>query len=107
MTVIDVDRHYYEPFEWLTDTDPELAATLPPIDKVTLVVTTAFGEVLSTLPPEVSHDPFSRIPKQFLGGAESITREVQARGEVLLEWWLCTVHGALVSEARLAFSDEQ
>ena len=34
-----------------------MAELLPPIDKVTLVVTTASGEVLSTLPPEYRPEP--------------------------------------------------
>lgn len=107
MTVIDVDSHYYEPFEWLTDTDPKLAAELPPTDKVTLVLTTAFGEVLSTLPPEFKPDPFSRIPKELLGGAEEITPELIERGEMLLEMWIQGFKGGHDPAARVAFCDEQ
>lgn len=107
MTVIDIDSHYYEPFSWLEETDPELAAELPKVDKVTLVVTTAFGEVLSSLPPQYKPDPFSRIPKAFLGGAEEITPEVIARGEMMLEAWLGSMQGAYKPEGRIAHLDEQ
>lgn len=84
--VIDVDTHYYEPFSWLADTDPQLAAALPPTDKVTLVVTTAFGEVLSTRPPELKPDPLSRVPKELMGEATELTPELIERGEMLLEF---------------------
>ncbi|HUR78270.1 MAG TPA: amidohydrolase family protein [Acidimicrobiales bacterium] len=107
MPVIDVDSHYYEPFSWLADTDAALAAELPDIDKVTLVITTAFGEVLSTLPPELKPDPLSRIPKELMGGATELTPELIERGEMLLEWWLTTVAGAHKPEDRIKFCDEQ
>lgn len=107
MPVIDVDSHYYEPFGWLEETDPDLAAQLPPTDKVTLILSTAFGEVLSTLPPQFRPDPLSRIPKEFLGGATEVTPELIQRGEMLLELWINTFKGGHDPAARVAFCDEQ
>ena len=34
MRVIDVDAHFYEPFDWLEQQAPELAALLPRLDPV-------------------------------------------------------------------------
>ena len=80
---------------------------LPPIDKVTLVVTTAFGEVLSTLPPEYRPDPISMIPKEFLGGADHMTPEVLAHGEMLLDMWLGSTPAFHDASARLGHCDTQ
>jgi predicted TIM-barrel fold metal-dependent hydrolase len=107
MPVIDVDSHYYEPFDWLERTAPDVAAEVPKVDKVTLVLTTAFGEVLSTLPPEVKPDPYSRIPKQFLGAEGVVTPEVLARGEFLMEGWISSVQGGHKAADRIAFLDAQ
>ena len=82
-----------------------MAEMLPPIDKVTLVVTTAFGEVLSTLPPEYRPDPISMIPKEFLGGADHMTPEVLARGEMLLDMWLGSTPAFHDASARLGHCD--
>lgn len=107
MTIIDIDSHYYEPFEWLEATDAALAAELPQVDKLTLVLTTAFGEVLSTLPPEVKPDPFSRIPKELLPPDGQITPEVIARGEQMMEAWIGSVPGGHRATDRVAFLDAQ
>ena len=53
MPVIDVDSHFYEPFDWLESVDPELAAEVPRGDPLDVALSTAFGEVLSTLPDAV------------------------------------------------------
>ena len=106
MTVIDVDSHYYEPFEWLTETDPELAAMLPQIDKITLVVTTAFGEVLSTLPPHLRPNFISQLPKELIGDATELSPEMIAIGEQFLAGWLGSVKGAHDPADRLAFCDD-
>ena len=68
MTVIDVDSHFFEPFDWLDKTDPELAAEIPEVDELTLVLTTAFGEVLAALPPQNRPNPGDAKP-QPQGGA--------------------------------------
>lgn len=50
--IVDVDAHFFEPFTWLEETDPHLAARLaaelPPMGFGEVV----FGEVLAELPPE-------------------------------------------------------
>ena len=107
MTIIDIDSHFYEPFEWLSDTDPELAAELPTVDKVTLVVTTAFGEVMSTLPPQYRPDPFARLPKEIRDENGGIKPEALAGAEANMENMINSVHGGYRPEDRLDFMDQQ
>jgi predicted TIM-barrel fold metal-dependent hydrolase len=63
MPVVDIDSHFYEPFDWYQKRFPELAAELPPLDPVTLIATTGFGDVLGSLPPRaLPADPIDRLP---------------------------------------------
>lgn len=107
MRVIDIDSHYFEPFEWLEETDPTLVAELPQIDKLTLVLTTAFGEVLSTLPPQFKPDPYDRIPKGLLPEGGAITPEILEQGSQMMEAWVHSVPGAHKLDDRLAFLNAQ
>jgi len=60
--VIDIDSHFFEPFDWCQQRFPELAAELPPLDDVTLLATTGFGDVLGSLPKAaIPADPTDRL----------------------------------------------
>jgi predicted TIM-barrel fold metal-dependent hydrolase len=51
MRVIDVDSHYLEPPDWLSQIDPALAAEIPPSDPVDRVVRGVVGDLLDVVPP--------------------------------------------------------
>ena len=50
MRVIDVDSHYFEPVDWLSQVDPKLAAEIPPHDPIERVVRFVVGDLLDTVP---------------------------------------------------------
>lgn len=101
MPVIDVDSHFYEPFDWLEKTDPELVAELPQVDKLTLVVTTAFGEVLSGLPPQHRPNPYRSIPGVQLDADGRPTPETLERGEQLIVGYIESLTGGWRPHERL------
>jgi hypothetical protein len=70
MKIIDVDSHFYEPVDWLEQTDPKLAAEIPKIDIVTLMTTSIAGDLLASLPPELRPDPMSLLPDRLRPLAE-------------------------------------
>lgn len=107
MTVIDVDSHFYEPFDWLDTTDAELLDALPKVDKATLVATTAFGEVLSGLPPEYRPDPLAKVPPALRNEDGSIKPEMVALAEAGVVKWIDSVEGAHRPAERLAYMDAQ
>lgn len=51
MRVIDVDSHFLEPPDWLSQVDPELAAEIPPSDPIDRVVRGVVGDLLDVVPP--------------------------------------------------------
>lgn len=108
MAVIDVDSHFYEPLDWLETRFPELAAELPRLDPVTLVATTAFGDIISTLPSGVRPaDPLAIFPKSILDllrGSDPAVRESVVRG--FLDAIEATP-GAWRASDRIAFLDRE
>jgi predicted TIM-barrel fold metal-dependent hydrolase len=50
MRVIDVDSHYFEPPDWLSQVDPALAAEIPPFDPIERVVRFVAGDLLDVVP---------------------------------------------------------
>jgi predicted TIM-barrel fold metal-dependent hydrolase len=103
MTVIDVDAHYFEPFDWLEKTDPDLAAELPQTDKLTLILTTAFGEVLSALPPQYRPNPFSRLPGAELNEDGTLTPESHERATQLIVGGVESVPGGYDPQQRVDY----
>ena len=51
MRVIDVDSHYLEPPDWLSQVDPALAAEIPESDPIDRVVRGVVGDLLDVVPP--------------------------------------------------------
>lgn len=108
MKVIDVDSHFYEPVDWLEQTDADLAKRLPPIDIVTLLTTSIAGDLLASLPPEQRPDPESLIPdrlkplvERFRGAPMSeVSQALRALPGVSL-----SPPGAYRADERLAFMD--
>ncbi len=50
MRVIDVDSHYLEPPDWLSQIDPKLASEIPPHDPIDRVASGVVGDVLEVVP---------------------------------------------------------
>ena len=50
MRVIDIDSHYFEPPDWLSQVDPALAAEIPPHDPIERVVRFVVGDLLDAVP---------------------------------------------------------
>lgn len=109
MTIIDVDSHFYEPFDWLEQTDPALAAEIPKIDIVTLMTTSIAGDLLASLPPELRPAPETLLPDRVRALADkyrnaSMTeiakalQEMQGGSNILAQ-------GAHDARDRLAFMD--
>lgn len=105
LTIIDIDAHFYEPFDWLETTDPELAALIPAKDNLTLVLTTAFGEVMSTLPNEVRPNPFSHLPG--VGPDGVLTAEQHEQFETAIVTGIRGIPGAHRPVDRIAYIDAQ
>lgn len=101
MTVIDVDAHFFEPFDWLDKTDPELAAEIPEVDELTLVLTTAFGEVLAALPPQNRPNPYARIPGAELTADGKLTPESHERATQLIVGGIKALPGAYDPQQRV------
>ncbi len=51
MRVIDVDSHFLEPPDWLSQVDPALAAEIPESDPIDRVVRGVVGDLLDVVPP--------------------------------------------------------
>lgn len=108
MKVIDVDSHFYEPVDWLEQTDADLAARIPQADIVTLLTTSIAGDLMASLPPEQRPDPESLIPERlkplvdkFRGAPMSeVAEALRALPGVNL-----SPQGAYRAEERLAFMD--
>ncbi len=50
MRVIDVDSHYLEPPDWLSQIDPKLAKEIPPHDPIDRIVSGVVGDLLEVVP---------------------------------------------------------
>ena len=108
MTVIDVDAHFFEPFDWYETRFPELAKEIPPLDPLTVLVTTGFGDVLGSLPPKaLPADPIDRLPLAIRETYRNATAE-QREGLVRLALaQVQNVPGAWKPAERLAWMDAQ
>jgi uncharacterized protein len=111
MTIIDVDSHFYEPFDWLEQTDPKLAAEIPPVDITTLLTTSIAGDLLASLPPELRPDPLTLLPERVkplvdkyrnapMSEIAKAVQELQGGSHFLAK-------GAYKAVDRLAFMDER
>ena len=74
MTVIDVDSHFMQPFDWYLDARPDLAARLPEPDMLELLGEALFGDLLANLPPNLRPNPMDLIPESFRPMAELVTQ---------------------------------
>jgi predicted TIM-barrel fold metal-dependent hydrolase len=108
MRVIDVDSHFYEPLDWLTETAPALAARCPALDPLTLAATTAFGDIITTLPGGVRpDDPLEILPKPLTDLLSKATPEARAK---LVDGFVATiagVPGAADAKSRIEYLDQQ
>ena len=50
MRVIDVDSHFLEPVDWLSQVDPRLADQIPPADPIQRIVQNVVGDLLEVVP---------------------------------------------------------
>ena len=105
MRVVDVDSHYFEPPDWLSQVDPGLAQTIPEADPIERVVRFVVGDLLDTVPrsqlPENLIELLAPAGQRALEGAlERISDENEAP----------TADPPPMSydpQARLAFNDAQ
>ena len=76
MRVVDVDSHYFEPPDWLSQVDPALAAEISPGDPIERVVRFVVGDLLDVVPrdqlPERSRPP---PPHPRLGQKRDMTTQ--------------------------------
>lgn len=108
MTVIDIDSHFYEPFDWYQRRFPELAATMPAMDPETLIATTGFGDVLGSLPARaLPADPIDRLPLPIREMYRQADAEGRARMVQLVVDQIQGVAGAWKPADRLAHLDAQ
>lgn len=109
MKTIDVDSHFYEPVDWLEQTDPKLAAEIPKIDIVTLMTASIAGDLLASLPPELRPDPMSLLPERLRPLAEKYRDAPMSEvAKVLGDLQGPTTfspQGAYAASDRLAFMD--
>ncbi len=108
MTVIDIDSHFFEPFDWYETRFPELAAEVPPLDDVTVLATTGFGDVLGSLPRSaVPQDPVDRLPPNLRELYRNADEEGRRGMVALAVAGIQKVQGAWRPEERLAYLDAQ
>jgi predicted TIM-barrel fold metal-dependent hydrolase len=108
MTVIDIDSHFFEPFDWYEKRFPELAAEVPPLDDLTLLATTGFGDVLGSLPRSaVPQDPIDRLPPAIGNGYRKADANGRRAMVQLAVAGIQRVPGAWKPEERLAYLDAQ
>jgi predicted TIM-barrel fold metal-dependent hydrolase len=107
--VVDADSHFWEPFGWLRDTDPDLQAeldeTLPPASFAEVI----FGEVIAEL-PERQQQEFMELFKQFgerAGGRKQSTDEMEKRVNDSPLAAIFNQPGARDAADRLAWCDER
>jgi len=105
--VIDVDSHFWEPFNWLAETDPELQAqlddSLPPASFAEVV----FGEVIAEL-PERQQAEFMDLFAAFgerAGSRRSSPEEMQRRVDDSPLAAIFNQPGARDADERLAWCD--
>ena len=83
MVVIDIDSHLYEPLNWYEQRFPDLAAKIPPLDPLSLLMTASFGDLLGCLPRNMlPTDPLQRIPRtlrDMYRNADAAQRETLVR----------------------------
>jgi predicted TIM-barrel fold metal-dependent hydrolase len=73
MRVIDSDSHFTEPLDWFQQANPSLAAEIPPVPFVDMIVDTVAGDALTLLPPEMRpSDPLNIVPKHFRAAAMAL-----------------------------------
>jgi predicted TIM-barrel fold metal-dependent hydrolase len=106
MTVIDVDSHFFEPLDWLSEF-PELRREVPETDKLTLILTTAFGEVLASLPPQYRPNPYARFPDVTLTDDGKLPPEQHALIESMVVGAVEGTVGGHNVQDRLTFMAEQ
>ena len=105
MTVIDVDSHFFEPLDWLSEF-PELRREVPETDKLTLILTTAFGEVLSSLPPNLRPNPYGRFGVELTADGK-LPADKQAEIEAMVVGGVEGTKGGHNVDDRLSFLEEQ
>lgn len=69
MSVVDVDAHFMEPFDWLEKFDPDLAAKIPNFDMAGHFANIIAGEVIAQIPEEARPNAIDVLPevhKEFL-----------------------------------------
>ena len=80
-TVIDIDAHFQEPFDWLEKSAPKVAAKLPGFDMAAYFADIVAGEFIAQIPdnvrpntldvlPDVFRDFVSRLPTGLAKGSE-------------------------------------
>lgn len=106
MTVIDVDSHFFEPLDWLSQY-PEIRREVPETDKLTTILTTAFGEVLSSLPPQYRPNMFARIPGLTVDENGKLPPEQHAIAEQMIVGRIEGTQGGHKVQDRLAFMSDQ
>jgi len=103
MRVIDVDSHFLEPVDWLSQVSPTLASEIPPSDPIERIVQAVVGDLLEVVPR-------SQRPENLLELlAPSGRRHLEAMLAMNAEESQARVGGPPSSydaEARIRFCDE-
>ena len=105
MRVVDVDSHYFEPPDWLSQVDPALAAEISPGDPIERVVRFVVGDLLDVVPRDQLPDDLLDLlaPAGHRALEDSLQRFADESGAADSSPPPMS-HDA---EARLAFNDAQ
>ena len=105
MRVIDVDSHYFEPPDWLSQVDPALAAEIPPGDPIERVVRFVVGDLLDVVPRDQLPDDLLDLlaPAGHRALEDSLQRIADESGAADSS----PPPMSYDAEARLAFNDAQ
>lgn len=110
MTVIDVDSHFMEPFDWLERRFPELADTFPPSDLGTVLLNFFAGDMVASLPPSQRPKPIDLIPEGMRPLVEPLLGLSPSALQQMLDGPMfesLKARGAVDAEERLAYMDEE
>lgn len=105
MRVVDVDSHYFEPPDWLSQVDPALAAEIPPGDPIERVVRFVVGDLLDVVPRDQLPDDLLDLlaPAGHRALEDSLQRIADESGAADSS----PPPMSYDAEARLAFNDAQ
>ena len=110
MTVIDVDSHFMEPFDWLERRFPDLADTFPPSDLGTVLLNFFAGDMVASLPPSQRPKPIDLIPAGMRGFVEPLLGLSPTELQEMLDGPMFAsmkARGAVDPKERLAYMDEE